>query len=81
MNKKIRYWLMVVAATGISVWSAVQIYIRIKPQQTLAYSEYHWDIFACEVLFIFSCYVLLLLRGKEKSVNGSWKIGGWTDAD
>lgn len=81
MNKKIRYWLMVVAAAGISVWSAVQIYIRIKPQQTLAYSEYHWDIFACEVLFIFSCYVLLLLRGKEKSVNGSWKIGGWTDAD
>lgn len=81
MIKKIRYWVMVVAVVGVMVWSAVQIHSRIQPRQTLVHSEYHWDIFACEVLLIFSCYALLLLRGKGKSVNGFWKMGRWTHAD
>lgn len=81
MIKKIRYWIMVLAAAGAIVWSSVQIYSRIKLQQTLVHSEYHWDIFAYEVLLIISCYVLLLLRGKRKAVNGSWKTGRWTHVD
>lgn len=81
MGKKIRYWIMVATVIGVIVWSAVQIYGRIQPQQTLVQSEYHWDIFACEVLLIISSYALLLLWGKEKSVNQLWKTGRWTHAD
>lgn len=81
MGRKIRYWIMVAAAIGVIAWSAVQIYSKIKPQQILVQSEYHWDILACEVLLIISCYALLLLWGKGKSVNGAWKMGRWTHVE
>lgn len=81
MGRKVRYWIMVAAAIGVIAWSAVQIYSKIKLQQTLVQSEYHWDIFACEVLLIFGSYALLLLWGKGKSENGSRKMGRWTHAE
>ncbi|MGC6174972.1 hypothetical protein [Lacrimispora sp. 38-1] len=81
MGRKIRYWIMVAAVIGVIAWSAVQIYSKIQPQQTLVPSEYHWDILACEVLLIISSYALLLLWGKGKSVNGTWKMGRWTHAE
>lgn len=81
MGRKVRYWIMVAAAIGVIAWSAVQIYSKIKLQQILVQSEYHWDIFACEVLLIFGSYALLLLWGKGKPENGTRKMGRWTHAE
>ncbi|MDW2797282.1 hypothetical protein RZO55_06795 [Clostridium boliviensis] len=81
MGRKIRYWIMAAAVIGVMAWSAVQIYSKIKPQQILVQSEYHWDILAYEVLLIIGSYALLILWGKGKSVNGTRKMGRWTHAE